>query len=74
MRKAAENMAVDQVLISRVGNDPILRIYDWSEPSVSFGYFHALEDARLAFHPVKRALLIMSEGGPAAVLSITALI
>ena len=46
VRKAAENMAVDQVLMSRVGNDPILRIYDWSEPSVSFGYFHALEDAR----------------------------
>lgn len=55
VRKAAENMAVDQVMMSRVGNDPILRIYDWSEPSVSFGYFHALEDARLAFPSSKES-------------------
>ena len=55
LRKAAENMAVDQVLMSRVGNDPILRIYDWSEPSVSFGYFHTLQDARFAFPSSKES-------------------
>ena len=55
VRKAAENMAADQLLMSQVGKDPILRIYDWSDSSVSFGYFHALEDAKLAFPSTKES-------------------
>ena len=48
-RTGAENMAVDQLLMERAGRHPVLRVYQWSEPSVSFGYFHALEDAQAAF-------------------------
>lgn len=48
-RTAAENMAVDEILMRQVEKDPVLRVYDWAEPSVSFGYFHALKDARAAF-------------------------
>ena len=42
-------MAVDQLLMERSSRHPVLRVYQWSEPSVSFGYFHTLEDARAAF-------------------------
>ncbi|MGB1874373.1 MAG: lipoate--protein ligase family protein [Akkermansiaceae bacterium] len=48
-RGGAENMAVDEALMANMTQHPILRIYDWSEPSVSFGYFHSMEEARLAF-------------------------
>lgn len=48
-RTGAENMAVDQLLMQQAGKHPVLRVYQWSEPSVSFGYFHALEDAQAAF-------------------------
>lgn len=40
-RPAAENMAVDEALLtssSKTGR-PILRFYGWSEPAASFGYF-----------------------------------
>lgn len=50
-RTGAENMAVDQLLMECVEKHPLLRIYHWSEPSVSFGYFHTLEEARTAFPP-----------------------
>ena len=49
MRTGPENMAADQVLMGVVGKHPVLRIYDWSEPSVSFGYFHSEQEARIAF-------------------------
>jgi lipoate-protein ligase A len=39
-RSAAENMAVDEVLLS-TADYPILRSYSWIRPSVSFGYFSA---------------------------------
>ena len=48
-RTAAENMAVDQLLMGQLAEDPVLRVYDWAQPSVSFGYFHTLEDAKAAF-------------------------
>lgn len=35
---AAWNMAVDEALLRLVA-DPVLRIYRWSEPAVSIGYF-----------------------------------
>jgi lipoate-protein ligase A len=46
---AAENMAADQLLMDQLGRHPVLRIYRWSEPAVSFGYFHRLQEAREAF-------------------------
>lgn len=48
-RSGAENMAVDQLLLEKAGQYPLLRVYRWSEPTVSFGYFHSLQDARSAF-------------------------
>jgi len=48
-RNGAENMAVDQLLMERVGAHPVLRVYRWSEPTVTFGYFLALQDAQDAF-------------------------
>jgi len=52
-RTGAENMAVDQLLMELVGqrggDRPILRVYEWSEPTVTFGYFLPLSDATAAF-------------------------
>lgn len=52
-RTGAENMAVDQLLMERVGKRhsrrPLLRVYEWSEPTVTFGYFLPLSDATDAF-------------------------
>jgi len=52
-RTGAENMAVDQLLMELVGqrggDRPILRVYEWSEPTVTFGYFLLLSDATDAF-------------------------
>jgi lipoyl(octanoyl) transferase len=43
---AAFNMALDEVLLGRVAageSPPVLRVYRWSEPSVSLGYHQKLE-------------------------------
>ena len=37
-RTGAENMAVDQVLMQSDLKYPVLRVYQWSEPTISFGY------------------------------------
>src|SRR5712672_1969240 len=39
-RTAAENMAIDEVLLESVVTfgAPLLRFYSWSEPAASFGY------------------------------------
>ena len=50
-RKGSENMAVDQFLLERAQRYPILRVYQWSEPSISFGYFHKLEEVELTYPP-----------------------
>lgn len=48
-RTGAENMAVDQLLMESCLDVPILRIYRWSEPTVSFGYFNTLQEATASF-------------------------
>jgi lipoate-protein ligase A len=51
-RSGAVNMAVDQLLMERVGavgGRPLLRIYEWCEPTVTFGYSLPLADAVEAF-------------------------
>ncbi|MFK7910557.1 MAG: biotin/lipoate A/B protein ligase family protein [Akkermansiaceae bacterium] len=48
-RTGAENMAIDQLLMEQVKDRPLLRVYQWSEPSVSFGYFLHLADAMESF-------------------------
>ncbi len=45
-RTGSKNMAFDQCLLEQARDYPVLRIYDWSEPSVSFGYFHKLNDVK----------------------------
>src|SRR5271155_1117766 len=43
----ARNMAIDEALLREV-REPVLRIYEWSVPAVSLGYFQpaALADER----------------------------
>ncbi len=48
-RTGAENMAIDQLLMERIGAHPVLRVYRWSEPTLSFGYFLALADVEALF-------------------------
>src|SRR3989440_3123817 len=40
-RSAAENMAVDDILLETAGHIgvPVLRFYSWTEPAASLGYF-----------------------------------
>jgi lipoate-protein ligase A len=40
---AALNMAVDEVLLGCCEH-PVLRVYGWARPAVSFGYFQCFED------------------------------
>lgn len=47
-RSGAMNMAVDEVLLSRIRN-PLLRVYKWADPTVSFGYFEKLAAVRAAY-------------------------
>jgi lipoate-protein ligase A len=39
-RSAAQNMAVDEILLEEIASigAPLLRFYSWSEPAASFGY------------------------------------
>lgn len=51
-RSGAENMALDQLLMEQAGKSadrPLLRLYGWSEPTITFGYFLPLSDATDAF-------------------------
>ena len=45
-RSAAENMAIDQVLLESApeSGKPVLRFYEWTEPAASFGYFQRYFD------------------------------
>ena len=40
---AALNMALDEVLLGGLGGRPLLRVYRWERPAVSFGYFEPYE-------------------------------
>ena len=41
-------MALDEVLLKRVSR-PLLRIYQWSAPCVTFGYFQKLQEVHAAY-------------------------
>jgi lipoate-protein ligase A len=41
---AALNMAIDEILLRQMERRPILRIYRWEEPAVSFGYFDRIAE------------------------------
>lgn len=38
------NMAIDEYLMTHVTDTPIFRIYGWSNPCVSIGYFQSISD------------------------------
>lgn len=48
-RTGPENMAVDELLLTHIGNRPLLRFYQWSRAEVSFGYFEGKANALDAF-------------------------
>jgi lipoate-protein ligase A len=57
-RSAAENMAVDEILVQSAAmwNKPVLRFYSWSKPAASFGYFQKYKDVErlTALRPLVR--------------------
>ena len=57
-RPAAENMAVDEALLQSVADwkQPVLRLYGWSEPAATFGYFQRYKDVErmTALRPLVR--------------------
>lgn len=42
-------MAIDELLLRQISDTPLLRVYQWRKPSVSFGYFETLESAKTSF-------------------------
>ncbi len=48
-RSGEQNMAVDELLMSSVSDLSVVRFYLWGNPTVSFGYFYKLEEAKQAF-------------------------
>ncbi len=48
-RSGEQNMAIDELLMTSVSDLSVLRFYEWSEPTVSFGYFDKLAEAQKAF-------------------------
>jgi lipoate-protein ligase A len=53
-------MAADESLLERSGETPVLRIYRWLEPAISFGYFTRLAELRAEG---RRALVRRWTGG-----------
>jgi lipoate-protein ligase A len=45
---AALNMALDEILLQRLAR-PLLRVYTWLRPAVSFGYFERFEPVKNQF-------------------------
>jgi len=45
---AALNMALDEALLEKAER-PLLRVYRWSKPSVSFGYFETFSEVKAAY-------------------------
>ena len=62
-RSGPENMAVDEALMTEVGEIPILRLYEWSGDWVSLGYFQSLAAARKIFGPKPKYVRRWTGGG-----------
>ena len=70
-RSAARNMAVDEMLLlSRSEKGvPVLRFYEWSEPSVTAGYFQDLRRVAGKFNAEKKIIPVVKRlSGGGAVL------
>lgn len=60
-RSAAMNMALDEVLL-REARRPLLRVYGWVRPAVSYGYFEPWEPVAVA-HPGRERVRRWTGGG-----------
>lgn len=59
---AALNMAIDEVLLRNGLKHPLLRVYRWEKPSISFGYFERA-DPILKMHPDMELVRRWTGGG-----------
>ena len=62
-RSAPENMAVDELLLKGVQEHPIIRFYQWAEPSMSFGYFDSYSSAKEKFPDEELTIVRRWTGG-----------
>ncbi len=63
----AMNMALDEALLEAVGDEAVLRIYQWSRPTLSLGYFQAA--AERESHAASRTCdLVRRPSGGGAIL------
>jgi lipoate-protein ligase A len=68
-REASENMRLDQQMLQAAVNQEAIfvRVYEWSEPSVSLGYFQEYADRFQHPESLELALVRRSTGGGAIV-------
>ena len=64
-RNGPWNMATDEALLTsrQTSPLPVLRLYRWDRPTLSFGYFMAEADARAALHPGESMVRRWTGGG-----------
>src|SRR5947209_7347628 len=58
---AVFNMAADEVLLAQMAR-PMLRVYRWARPAVSFGYFEKWESVKMT-HPQREPVRRWTGGG-----------
>ena len=62
-RPGPENMAIDEWLMTQLGEVPILRQYQWSGDWVSLGYFQSLRSAKMIFGSASKYVRRWTGGG-----------
>ena len=62
-RSGPENMAIDEWLMTQLGEVPILRQYQWSGTWVSLGYFQSLRAAKMIFGSASKYVRRWTGGG-----------
>ncbi|QDU84409.1 Octanoyltransferase LipM [Planctomycetes bacterium Pla163] len=62
-RTPAQNLAVDDALLVRGGDVPVLRLYTWEPAALSLGYFQKLEDVPAAHMPGLEVVRRFTGGG-----------
>lgn len=61
----AWNMAADEWLLTCSDPTPVLRFYEWSEPTLSLGYFQSLQSRNQHPHSIDCSLVRRASGGGA---------
>ena len=66
---AAENMAIDQAILNSVSRTgvPVLRFYQWAEPTLSLGYFQGVAARAAHGHSDSICCVRRTTGGGAIV-------